>query len=107
MTIPMSNRLQSFGITEVSESNYGKKETFSQETSREPNTRVVSTIEQVLWKQLKGIQIPVFSGDERNDQSCKAEFLACIDSAQATGEYKLLQLRQCLSGEALCAIENL
>ena len=28
-------------------------------------------------------------------------FLACIDSAPATGEYKLLQLRQYLSGEAL------
>ena len=59
--VKSSGRLQSFGITEVSKSNYGKKETFSQETSREPNTRVVSTIEHDLWKQLKRIQIPVLS----------------------------------------------
>ena len=48
----------------------------------------------------------MFSGDKMNYQSWKAAFLACIDSAQATGEYELLQLRQCLSG-ALRAIENL
>ena len=30
-----------------------------------------------------------------------------MDNAQATAEYKLLQLRQCLAGEALKAIENL
>ena len=33
--------------------------------------------------------------------------MACVDTAPATGEYKLLQLRQCLSGEALSVIENL
>ena len=33
--------------------------------------------------------------------------MACVDTAPATGEYKLLQLRQCLSGEALNVIENL
>ena len=32
---------------------------------------------------------------------------ACVDNALATAEYKLLQLRQCLAGEALKAIENL
>ena len=47
-----SGRLQSMGITKVSESYYGKKDTFSQE----PDTRVVSTIEQDLWKQLKRVQ---------------------------------------------------
>ena len=33
--------------------------------------------------------------------------MACIDKAPATAEYKLLQLRQCLSGEALKVIESL
>ena len=65
------------------------------------------SIGQDLWRQLKRVQIPVFSGDKKNYQSWKAAFLACIDSAPATGEYKLLQLRQYLSGEALKAIENL
>ena len=60
-----------------------------------------------LWRQLKRVQIPVFSGDKRIYQSWKAAFLACIDSAPATGEYKLLQLRQYLSGEAVKTIENL
>ena len=56
------------------------------------------SIGQDLWKQLKRVQIPTFSGNKRNYQSWKAAFLACIDSAPATGEYKLLQLRQYLSG---------
>ena len=33
--------------------------------------------------------------------------MACVDTAPSTGEYKLLQLRQCLSGEALDVIESL
>ena len=33
--------------------------------------------------------------------------MACIDQAPATAEYKLLQLRQYFSGEALKAIGNL
>ena len=62
---------------------------------------------QDLWLQLKRVQIPVFSGDKLAYQSWKAAFLVCIDSAPATGEYKLLQPRQYLSGEALKMIENL
>ena len=65
------------------------------------------SIGQDLWRQLKRVQIPVFSGDKRSYHSWKAAFLPCIDSAHATGEYKLLQLRQYLSGEALKTIENL
>ena len=65
------------------------------------------SIGQDLWRQLKRARIPVFSGDKRHYQSWKAAFLACINSAPATGEYKLLQLRQYLSGEALKVIESL
>ena len=49
----------------------------------------------------------MFSGEKRQYQNWKAAFLACIDSAPATDEYKLLQLRQYLSGDALKVIENL
>ncbi|MCG8076809.1 MAG: DUF1759 domain-containing protein, partial [Candidatus Thiodiazotropha taylori] len=65
------------------------------------------SIGQDLWRQLKRVQIPVFSGDKRTYQNWKAAFLACIDSAPATKEYKLLQLRQYLAGEALKAVESL
>lgn len=40
-------------------------------------------------------------------QDWKAAFFASIDSAPSTGEYKVLQLRQDLSGEALQLIEIL
>ena len=49
----------------------------------------------------------MFSGDKRTYQNWKAAFMTCIDKAPATAEYKFLQLRQCLTGEALKAIENL
>ena len=60
-----------------------------------------------LWKQLKRVTIPVFTGDKKTYQSWKAAFTACVDNAPATAEYKLLQLRQSLAGEVLRTIENL
>ena len=65
------------------------------------------TIGQDLWRQLKRVQIPVSNGDTRNYQSWKASFLDCIDSAPASTEYKLLQLRRYVSGEALKVIDRL
>ena len=64
-------------------------------------------IGQDLWKQLKRVTIPVFSGDKKIYQNWKAAFMACVDQAPATAEYKLLQLHQYLAGEALKAIESL
>ena len=60
-----------------------------------------------MWKQLKRVSVPIFSGDKRTYQNWKAAFTACVDKAPATAEYKLLQLKQCLAGEALKAIESL
>ena len=62
---------------------------------------------QDLWRQLKRVSIPVFSGDKRMFETWKATFAACIDAAPMSGEYKMLQLRQYLSGEALKCIERL
>lgn len=62
---------------------------------------------QDLWRQLKRITISVFSGDKKTYQNWRAAFMACVDQAPATAEYKLLQLQQCLTGEALKAIESL
>ena len=60
-----------------------------------------------LWKQLKRVQIPEFSGEKKRYENWKAAFTACVDNAPATPEYKLLQLRQYLKGEALRVIEDL
>ena len=89
----------------------------AEEETRVVNSHAVSTgpmensagrsIGQDLWRQLNRVQIPVFAGDKRAYPSWRAAFIACIDSAPATGEYKLLQLRQYLAGEALKAIEIL
>ena len=70
-------------------------------------TNTDQSIGQDLLRQLKRVQIPVFDGDKRKYQSWKAAFLACIDSAPATGEYKLLKVWPYLSREALQVIENL
>ena len=64
-------------------------------------------IGQDLWKQLKRVSIPVFTGDKRNYEAWKAAFMACVDKAPTSSEYKLLQLRQYLGGEALKVIESL
>ena len=60
-----------------------------------------------MWTQLEPVQIPTFYGNKRSYPSWKAAFMACVDRAPVTPEYKMLQLRQYVSGEALIAIENL
>ena len=56
------------------------------------NNSSPTSIGQDLWSKLKRVQMPVFYGDKRLYQSWKATFLACIDAAPVTAEYKLLQL---------------
>ena len=60
-----------------------------------------------MWNQFKRVSIPVFNGDKRLYEGWKTAFMACVDKAPATPEYKLLQLRQYLSGEALKVVEPL
>ena len=60
-----------------------------------------------LWKQMKRISISIFDGTKSTYESRKAAFTACIDQAPARPEYKLLRLRQHLTGKALKCIENL
>ena len=86
------------GLTEQTVT-YGNK--------HERESRGAYSIGEDLWRQLKRIQLPVFNGEKRSYRNWKTAFMACVDTAPATGEYMLLQLRQCLSGEALNVIENL
>ena len=53
-----------------------------------------TTIGKDLWRQLKRVSIPVFSGEKKHYENWKAAFNACIDCAPETPEYKLLQMRQ-------------
>ena len=83
------------------------EQTVSQGKINEPESCGAYSIGEDLGRQLKRIQLPNFTGDKRSYRNWKAAFMACVDTAPAIGEYKLLQLRQCLSGEALKVIENL
>ena len=60
-----------------------------------------------MWNQLKRVSISVFNGDRRANEGWKAAFMACVHQAPATREYKLLHLRQHLSGETLKIVEPL
>ena len=82
-------------------------QTVSQGNVHETESHSVYSIGEDLWRQLKRIQLPVFTGDKRSYGKWKAAFMACLDTAPSTGEYKLLRLRQCLSGEALNIIESM
>ena len=74
---------------------------FTKEPYEEP------TLGRDMWNQLKRVSIPVFNGDRRAYEGWKAAFMAYVHQAPATPEYKLLQLRQHLSGEALKIVEPL
>lgn len=56
---------------------------------------------------LTRVPIPKFSGDKKNYESWKAAFVACVDGTDTTPEYKLLRLRDSLTGEALRVIDGL
>ena len=72
-----------------------------------PTTYATPNIGRDLWTQLKQVQIPTFYGDKRTYPSWKAAFMTCVYSAPVTPEYKMLQLRQYVSGEALNSVDNL
>jgi len=55
---------------------------------------------------MKRIEIPLFNGDKYKYFSWLAAFKACIGSSNFSPEYKLLQLRQYLRGEALSYVEG-
>ncbi|XP_064633630.1 uncharacterized protein LOC135491588 [Lineus longissimus] len=58
-------------------------------------------------RHLTRVTIPKFSGDKRNYSAWKAAFTSCVDETTITAEYKLLRLRECLTGEALKVVDGL
>jgi len=85
----------------------GLKTTKFYEDKSTENRSSTLSLGQDMWKQLKRVSIPVFNGDKKLYEGWKTAFMACVDKAPATPEYKLLQLRQYLSGEALKVVEPL
>ncbi|XP_065185806.1 uncharacterized protein LOC135816538 [Sycon ciliatum] len=59
------------------------------------------------WTQMKRVSIETFTGDKRKYEEWKASFIACVDSSPATPEYKFLQMKQFLGGDALQVVANL
>lgn len=72
-------------------------------TVSETTTKVDSD----MYKQLKRVSIPMFSGKKKDYEFWKSAFTACVDKTASSDEYKFLQLRQYLSGEALKCVEGL
>ena len=97
-------------LDKASDEEVGLPRPFLRDITREPEQQspVVERLDlgKDMWKQLTRVSIPVLKGDKRSYESWKAAFIACIDQAPATPEYKLLQLRQYLSGEALKVVEG-
>ena len=69
--------------------------------------RQLKRLVKICGDSLRRYQFHCLNGDKINYENWKSAFNASVDQAPATPEYKLLQLRQYLSGEAPKAIENL
>ena len=102
-----ANHCPEAGLYKLQNSVNTEKPDRSTETFVRTDRFVSPNIGYDLWTQLKPVQIPTFYGNKRSYPSWKAAFMACVDRAPVTPEYKMLQLRQYVSGEALIAIENL
>ena len=58
-----------------------------------------------VYRHLKKITIPTFSGDKKAYDTWRTAFMVCVDQQPISAELKLLQLRQCLTGPPLKSIE--
>ena len=93
-------------VTSHLQNNQDKVNEWLSNNSREKHAEAGS-IGKDMWKQLKRVSIPTFNGDKKIYESWKSAFTACVDQAPATAEYKLLQMTQYLTGDALKCIEGL
>ena len=84
--------------------NKGKKENDEKKVKTNWNKLALG---QDMWKQLKQVSIPVFNRDKKSYQSWKASSMTCINQASTTAEYKLLQLRSSLKGEAFKVVDSI
>ena len=59
------------------------EQTVSKGNIIEPEACGTYSIGEDLWRQLKRIQLPIFTGDKRSYRNWKAAFMACVDTAPA------------------------
>ena len=102
-----ANHCHEAGLYKLQKSVNPEKPDRNTETFVRTDGFVAPNIGYDMRTQLKPVQIPTFSGNKRSYPTWKAAFMACVDRAPVTPEYKMLQPRQYVSGEALIAIENL
>ena len=81
-----------------------KKKSFAKSTCSGEKTEEIG---RDMWTQLEKVSIPVFDGEKAFYDGWRAAFDSCIDSAPSTAEYKLLQMKQYLTGEPLKVIAAL
>ncbi|XP_052806575.1 uncharacterized protein LOC128235822 [Mya arenaria] len=92
----------------LDEYHYLMSETSSKKSTKiEPSISKQKQVDKDLRCQLKRVSIPMFSGNKKDFPFWKAAFEACIDKTDASAEYKFLQMRQYLTGEALKTVEGL
>ncbi|XP_052778542.1 uncharacterized protein LOC128215986 [Mya arenaria] len=92
----------------LDEYHYLMSETSSKKSTKiEPSISKQKQVDKDLRCQLKRVSIPMFSGNKKYFPFWKAAFEACIDKTDASAEYKFLQMRQYLTGEALKTVEGL
>ena len=109
----MENEIEKLSIdqqNEVTSNSGGNQDKVTEWLSSNTSTEQRVGIENIgkdMWKQLKRVSVPTFNGDKKMYETWKSAFTACIDQAPATAEYKLLQMRQYLTGDALKCIEGL
>ncbi|XP_065195672.1 uncharacterized protein LOC135827076 [Sycon ciliatum] len=72
-----------------------------------PRTAPAAAAQINIASKLKRIEIAVFIGEKRKYERWKSAFSVCVDQQPLSAEFKLLQLRQYVAGEALDAIESL
>ena len=68
--------------------------------------QIPTTVPSDVYRHLKKIQIPTFSGEKQAYNTWRTAFNVCVDQQPISPELKLLQLRQYLSGPPLETVET-
>ena len=72
-----------------------------------PNRPLFPVYPQVQPVKLKGVELPVFSGDDKTDyEPWKAAFMSVVDEPNISVKEKMLRLQSSLTGKALKVVKD-